>query len=136
MRNLARILTVALISLLVFVAAAFAAQAWLQYQADLLHADAIAAKRAELARAEAFVAPTAAAWDAKTLPTLETLLGAEIKPARHAPAASAGRLSFYYHPDPQTTLLVTFPTPPSHHLIALYQHALLLLLLLALALFL
>jgi len=139
MRNLARILAVALVSLLVFVAAALTAQVWLQRQAQQLRAETVAAKRAELARALPLVAPAAgAAWDQPALQKVGALLDAEVVlSGGTAPAPATGsRLSFSYRADPQTILVVAFPTPPAHHLIALYQHALALLLLLALALFL
>ncbi len=142
MKNLVRVLGVALVSLLVFVAAALTAQVWLQGQAGQLRAEAITAKRAELARALALIAPSAGAtWNQATRQKVGLLLDAEITPAGDASPAPAAvgigsHLSFIYHADPQTALVVTFPTPPAHHLLVLYQHALALLLLLALALFL
>jgi signal transduction histidine kinase len=126
-------------SLLVFITAAFMAQAWLQRQTRELDAEAVAAKQAELARALALMARPAGTWDRDTLQSLGQLLGAEVKlygSTFPTAATSGSQLSFSSHPDSASTLVLTFPAPRASHLLGLYQRALMMLLLLALALFL
>jgi signal transduction histidine kinase len=137
MKNLVRILAVALVSLLIFIAAALMAQVWLQRQMQQLRIEEIAAKRAELAGGLALLAPPAGSWDQDTLQKIGQLINAEVTIEGRQPlAAPASWLSFRYHPDATNTLVVAFQPPGASRLLALYQRALALLLLLSLALFL
>ncbi len=139
MRNLLRILAVALVSLLVFIAAVLTAQVWLERQTQQLRTEAIAAKQAELLAALALIERPADTWNQDALQKLGQLLGAEVRLYEDTalPAATpASQFGFSYHLNPSHTLVLTFPTPRTSHLLTLYQRALMMLLLLALALFL
>ncbi|HTB81635.1 MAG TPA: sensor histidine kinase [Opitutaceae bacterium] len=141
MRNLLRILAVALVSLLVFIAAVLTAQVWLERQAQQLRLETIATKQAELVTALALTGRPVDTWDQDALQRLGQLLGAEVKfyadaAPRAAIPASRFDFGFSYHPNPSSTLVLTFPTSRTSHLLTLYQRALMMLLLLALALFL
>lgn len=139
MRNLVRVLAIALVSLLIFITAAFMAQAWLQRQTRQLNADTIAAKQTELRSVLALMARPIGSRDQDTLQNLGQLLGAEVKLYGNTfpgPATGDSQLNFSYHPDSSSTLVLTFPTPRTSHLLMLYQRTLMMLLLFALALFL
>ncbi|MDE3084426.1 MAG: sensor histidine kinase, partial [Verrucomicrobiota bacterium] len=137
-KNSLRIFGVALVSLLIFIAAAFSAQAWLQRQTQDLRLAAIAGKRAAFSHLLALTPQPPEKWDRNYLRSINEALGAEVKFYRDAPPAQDdGRLSLdVADVSPGLNAHITFAVPIENRTLAVHQRALILLLLLALALFL
>lgn len=133
-----RHLTLAIFLLLVFLAAALAAQFWLERETRHLQAEAVAAKHAQFLGALEVMPRAPAAWDAAYQRQLGAVLGATVslRPDGGVPAAGrdSGRLGFdYVFPDSQAfTAHVTFAAPPVSRLVALHQWTIVAVLLLAL----
>ncbi|HTX65923.1 MAG TPA: ATP-binding protein [Opitutaceae bacterium] len=123
-----RHLSLALVLLLVFIAAALAAQFWLERETHRLQAEGIAARRAQLLTALEVLPRAPAAWDADYRRTLGAILGATVtlRPAGAAAAPGAretGPLAFdqALPGDPALVVHVTFAPPPTGRLVILHQ---------------
>ena len=133
-----RHLTFAIFLLLVFLAAALAAQFWLERETRHLQAEAVAAKRAQFLAALEVMPRAPADWDAEYQRRLGAVLGATVglRPGAEAPPVGreSGRLGFdYAFPDqPGFTAYVTFAAPPTSQLMALHEWTIVSVLLLAL----
>ena len=134
-----RHLSLALVLLLVFIAAALAAQFWLERETRQLQAEGIAAKRAQLLKALEVLPRPPAEWDADYQRTLGAILGATVtvrpaNPAAAAPARTAGQLAFdqALPGDPALAAHVTFAPAPTGRLFILHQWMIVAVLLLAL----
>lgn len=135
-----RQLSLALVLLLVFVAAALATVAWLDLETGRLRADAVAARRTQFREAVALAGRPPADWDAAFRKALGRLFDGEVvlyrgiaPPPRKAPPA--GRLGFDY-PLPgadHLTARVTFALPPAYRLAVTHERMLMIVVVLATA---
>jgi len=134
-----RHLSLALVLLLVFIAAALAAQFWLERETRHLQTEGIAAKRAQFLKALEVLPRPPAEWDAGYERTLGAILGATVtlrpaNPAEAAAARAAGQLAFdqALPGNPALAAHVTFAPPPTGRLFILHQWMIVAVLLLAL----
>jgi signal transduction histidine kinase len=137
MHSLTRQLSLALVLLLVFLIAALTAQTWLERATRRLHADAIAAKRAQFLKALELLPRPAATWDGDYRRQLGALLGASVslvRPGETPPLQDRNLLSFDcpLPGDEGLQARVTFAAPAAARLAALHQWTLVAILLLAL----
>jgi signal transduction histidine kinase len=131
MPHLTRHLSFALMLLLVFVAAAVTAQAWLQWEARRVQADALTARRAEFLKALEITRRPPETWDADFQRTLGELMGATVTLYRDAAPPSGerpapGRLSFV-HQFPGVEgyhARVVFAAPAASRLVVVHERML------------
>ncbi len=138
MQPLTRQLSAALVLLLVFLAAALTAQAWLQRETRRAHAETLAAKRMQLQ--QALELARGAPADAALARSLGELLGGSVTfydgpPPPPEPAAPGG-LGFDYRipGGVDRTVRVTLATPAAERLVLYHERMLVVLILLGLAL--
>jgi two-component system, NarL family, sensor histidine kinase DevS len=138
MHPVTRQLSVALVLLLVFLAAALAAQTWLERETRRVHVEAIAAKRAQFLKALELLPRPPANWDGDDQRDLGALLGATVSLVRGneaAPSVASAKLLSFDCPLPGDAgfhARVTFAAPAAGRLSTLHQLTLVAVLLLAL----
>ncbi|MDD2764100.1 MAG: sensor histidine kinase [Opitutaceae bacterium] len=140
MQPFTRPLVIALVLLLVFLAAALTAQAWLQRENRRLQTDAVAARRAQFVQALEITRRPAETWDEAFQHELGTLMGGTVTLHRGEPPLGnppgPGLLGFDYRlpGGGDFTARVTFATPAASRLAILHERMLVAVILLALLL--
>lgn len=143
MNRIARLIGLALLLLVIFLAAVVASWMRLRHQTDQVQKAAIETRQQQLQRALALTQPPPLPWPESYIRDLNTLLDAqiEVRPANEAPTADA-RLSHWHfdylwreaNGQPLALLRVNIAPPPAVQLGYLYRHTALVLLIVALTL--
>ena len=128
MNYLTRLVAYSVLLLLVFLAAAIGAQAWLRLQTRHLRADAIEAKRAQFLAATRAFAPANGPWETGENERLGAVIGGTVFVLTSAMPAPANDPALLYFDQPlgtagatPLTAHVTFGASPMTRLLAMYQ---------------
>jgi signal transduction histidine kinase len=140
MPSLARHLSLAVVLLLIFAAAALTAQAWLQWEARRVRFDSLVARRAEFLKALEITRRPPESWDTDFQRTLGELVGGTVTLYRGAPPPgqppAPGLLSFDYRfpGSEEFCARVVIAAPAASRLVAVHERMLVAVTLLALLL--
>lgn len=126
MKSVTRLVAYAVLLLLIFLAAALTAQAWLHRQTQRLAAEAVAGERIQFAKAVALTSRPLDQWDEAYLRELGGVIGGTVvfRPAGSPLPLPNPRMLTFDHAlasDSTRVAQVSFPVPPTHHLMAAHQ---------------